>query len=228
MKTVEKNVRSEVNKGFEQIRASDKQEIQQLKSSLEEMHRNIQASQGRATQQDELVRQLQAKVSSTENMIVDITVFQAQALEVRKELEATQQSLLTKVETVQDHFRVIDQALNNICLREREVIASQTTFQEAVVSSAKGVAMASRLSVSEQTRGDIILKTWESSIAESRKMAKEVKEFCEEAFHSLNKESLGLDKEDSSGVLGQIDITKHQLDIKTNMEEAQAEISQIK
>ena len=59
-------------------------------------------------------------------------------------------------------------------------------------------------------------------------MAKEVKEFCEEAFHSLNKESLGLDKEDISRVLGQIDITKHQLDIKTNMEEAQAEISQRK
>jgi hypothetical protein len=160
MKTVEKNVWSEVNKGFEQIRANDKQEIQQLKSSLEEMHRNIQASQGWATQQDELVRQLQAKVSSTENMIVDITVFQAQALEVRKELEAAQQSLLTKVETVQDHFRVIDQALNNICLREREAISARTTFQEAVVSSTKeGVAMASRLSISEQTRGDIILKT---------------------------------------------------------------------
>jgi hypothetical protein len=39
MKTVEKNVRSEVNKEFEQIRASDKHEIQQLKSILEEMHR---------------------------------------------------------------------------------------------------------------------------------------------------------------------------------------------
>jgi chromosome segregation ATPase len=125
MKTVEKNVWSEVNKSFEQIRASDKQEIQQLKSSLEEMHRNIQASQGRATQQDELVRQLQAKVSSTENMIVDITMFQAQALEVQKELEVAQQSLLTRVETVQDHFRVIDQALNNICLREREAIAAR-------------------------------------------------------------------------------------------------------
>ena len=85
--------------------------------------------------------------------------------------------------------------------------------------------MASRLSILEQTRGDIILKTWESSIAQSKKMAKEVKEFCEEAFHSLNKESLGLDKYDSSGVLGQIDITKHQLEIKTNMEEAQAKIS---
>jgi hypothetical protein len=92
-------------------------------------------------------------------------------------------------------------------------------------STKEGVAMASRFSILEQTRGDIILKTWESSIAGSRKMAKEVKDFCEEAFHSLNKESLGLDKEDSFGVLGEIDITKHQLDIKTNMEEAQAETS---
>jgi hypothetical protein len=56
MKTIEKNVQSEFNKEFEHIRANDKQEIQQLKSSLEEMHRNIQASQGRATQHDELVK----------------------------------------------------------------------------------------------------------------------------------------------------------------------------
>jgi hypothetical protein len=55
-------------------------------------------------------------------MIVDIIVFQDQALEVLKELEATQKILLTKVENVQDHFWVIDQALNNICLRERERI----------------------------------------------------------------------------------------------------------
>jgi hypothetical protein len=87
--------------------------------------------------------------------------------------------------------------------RERDVIASRTTFQEAFVSLAKeGVAMASRLSISEYTRGDIILNTWESSIDESRKMDKGVKDFCEEAFHSLNIEPLGLDKEDISGVLG--------------------------
>jgi hypothetical protein len=229
IKTVEEDVRSEVNKGFEQMRANDRQEIQQLKSNLEEIHKTAQASQGRVIQQEELVRQLQAKLSSTESMVVDITVFQAQALEVRKKLEEAQQSLLSKVEIIQNHFQVIDQALSNIVLREREAIVAQTTFQEAVISSAKeGIAMASRLSISEQTRGDIILKTWESNIAEGRKMAKEVKESCEEVFGLLNKELLGLDKEDSSGILGQIDIAKHQLDIKTNMEEAQAEISQIK
>ena len=59
-------------------------------------------------------------------------------------------------------------------------------------------------------------------------MDKELKESCEEFFCSLNKELLGFDKENSSEALGQINIAKHQLHIKTNMEEAQAEISQIK
>jgi hypothetical protein len=99
---------------------------------------------------------------------------------------------------------VIDQTLNDICLREREAIAAQTTFQEVVVSSGReGVAIASRLSISEQTRGDIILNTWESIIIEGMKMAKEVKDFCEECFLSHKKESLGFDKEDRSRVLGQ-------------------------
>jgi predicted RNase H-like nuclease (RuvC/YqgF family) len=90
IQTMEKNVRSEINKGFEQARASDRQEIQQLKSSLNEMHKNVQASRGQAIQQSELVKQLQDKVSLTENMVIDITVFQAQALEVCKKLESVQ------------------------------------------------------------------------------------------------------------------------------------------
>jgi hypothetical protein len=104
---------------------------------------------------------------------------------------------------------VVDQSLNNIFLKEREVIATRATFQKAVVSSAREeVAMVSRLSLSEQTRGDIILKTWEANIAESKRLAKEVKKACEEAFHSLDKGSLGLDKENIFEVLGQVDIAK--------------------
>jgi hypothetical protein len=55
---------------------------------------------------------------------------------------------------------VMDEALSNIVLREREAIVAWTTFQEAVISSAKeGRAMASGLSILEKTKGDIILKT---------------------------------------------------------------------
>jgi hypothetical protein len=229
VKTVEKNVRSEMNKSFEQIRVCDTQEIQQLKSSLDEMHKNAQASREWAFQQGELVKQLQARINSTENTAVDMRVFQVKALEVHEKLGSTQQSLFTKVEAVQNHFRVVDQSLNNICLKEREAIVARATFQEAVVASAReGVSMVSRLSPSEQTRGDIILKTWETNIAESKRMAKEVKKACEETFHSLDKESLGLGKDNISEVLGQVDIAKHQLNIKTNMEEARAEILQLK
>jgi len=162
-------------------------------------------------------------------MIIDVTMFQDQALELQKKLEEAQLRLLSKVEIIQNHFWVIDQALSNIVLREREAIISPTTFQEAFISSTKEeIAMASRLSILKKTRGDILLKTWESNIVEGRRIAKEVKKSCEGYFCSLNKKLLGLDKEDSSGILGQIDIAKHLLDIKTNMEEAQAEISQIK
>jgi hypothetical protein len=125
------------------------------------------------------------------------------------------------VEVIQNHFQVVNQSLDNVCLKEREAIAAQTSFQEAVVSSEReGISMVFRFSVSEKIRGDIILKTWEANITASKRMTKEVKKACEESFYSLDKESLGLGKDNISKVLGQVDIVKHQLNIKTNMEEA--------
>jgi len=192
IRTVEKNVRSEVNKDLKQVRASDKQEIQLLKSSLEEMQINVHASEGQTIHQGELVKRLQAKVKLTENLVIDITVFQAEAVEICEKLELAQRSLLNKVEIIQNHFRVVNESLDNICFREREAIAAWVTFQEAVVSSAREeMSIVPRLSVSEQVRGDILLKTWEANIAEGKRTTKEIKEAYEEAFHSLNKEFLG-------------------------------------
>jgi hypothetical protein len=183
IKTVEQSVRNEMNKGFEQIRACDRQEIQQLKISLDEMHKNSQASRELAIQQGELVKQLQAKINLTENTTVDMAIFQAQALEVHEKLESTQQNLFTKVEVVQNYYRVADHSLNNIYIKEREATAARVTFQEAILSATKDeVARVTRLSLSEQTRGDIILKTWEANLVESKRLAREVKKSCEEAF----------------------------------------------
>ena len=85
----------------------------------------------------------------------------------------------------------------------------------------------SKLSITEQTRGDILLKVWEQNTSKSRGRAKEVKNFCEEMFSLISKGFLYLDKERSTGTLGKINIDKHMLDIKENMEEQQVEISQI-
>jgi hypothetical protein len=78
------------------------------------------------------------------------------------------------------------------------------TFQEAVLSATKEeVTKVTGLSLLEQTRGDIILKTWEANIVESKRLVREVKKACEEAFYDLDKESLYVGKDNICGDLGQ-------------------------
>jgi hypothetical protein len=193
------------------------------------MHQSTQVSQTQVNQQEELIKQLQSKLNSTESQVIDITIFQSQAMEIRKKIEAAQQGLLSKVEIIQNHFQMIDQVLNNITLRERGAKATRGVFQEAIISSAKEkILIASRLSIPEKTRGNILLKAREHNIAENKKMAKEVRDSCEETFGLLNKKLLDLDKESSSGTLGKINIAKHLLDIKENVERDQVELSQIR
>jgi len=54
-----------------------------------------------------------------------------------------------------------------------------------------------------------------------------VRNACEETFALINKSLLDLDKEGSVGTLGKINIEKHLIDIKENVEKEQAEIFQI-
>jgi hypothetical protein len=61
--TVETNAKNEANKDFEQARATDQQEIEQLKSDLEQMHQSAQISQTQVNQQEELIKQLQSKLN---------------------------------------------------------------------------------------------------------------------------------------------------------------------
>jgi hypothetical protein len=136
---------------------------------------------------------------------------------------------LTKIEGIQDYYRLAECSLDNICIKEKEATAARVTFQEVVLSSTKEeVSRATRLSLSEQTRGDIILKNWEANIVESKRLAREVKRACEEAFYALDKESLYVGRDNISEALGQIDMEKNQSDFKASMEEARAEILQLK
>ena len=48
-------------------------------------------------------------------------------------------------------------------------------------------------------------------------MAKEVKDDCKETFNFLDNGSLGIGKENYPGLLGQINIVRHQLKLKENL-----------
>jgi hypothetical protein len=162
---------------------------------------------------------LQSKLIFVENQVIDISIFQSQATKIRNKVEVAQQDLLAKVETIQNHFHMIEQALKDISLREREVAAAWVAFQEAVIAIAKEeVVIISRLSILEKTIGNILLKAWEHNIFERRKRAKQMRDAYEETFSLINKNLLDLDKESSARTLGKINIAKHLLDIKENGE----------
>jgi hypothetical protein len=187
-----------------------------------------QTSQTQISQQGQQIIELQSKLEVVEKQVVDIKVFRSQSAEIRHKVLTAQQNLLEKVRTIQNHFRTIEKILGNISSREREVEVARVTFQDVVIATAKiDTISSSKLSVAEQTRGNILLKVWEQNISESKGRANEVKNFCEETFSLISKGLLDLDKESSARTLGKINIAKHLLDIKENMQEQQVGISQI-
>jgi hypothetical protein len=54
------------------------------------MHQSAQTSQAQVDQEAELIKHLQSKLNSTESQVIDINVFQTQAMEIRKKIEASQ------------------------------------------------------------------------------------------------------------------------------------------
>jgi ABC-type phosphate transport system auxiliary subunit len=52
MKTMERDVRNHMNKAFEQVRADDRQQIQQLKTDLDELYQNSQTNREFSTRQE--------------------------------------------------------------------------------------------------------------------------------------------------------------------------------
>jgi hypothetical protein len=72
---------------FDQIRAYEKNQSQQLQASIEEFQRNSQDDRELATQREELIKQLHTKVHLSKVTIVEVETFQAQALEVHEKME---------------------------------------------------------------------------------------------------------------------------------------------
>jgi hypothetical protein len=66
------------------------------------------------------------------------------------------------------------------------------------------------LSPSEQLRGDMALKVWETNLAERKIFSREVKEDFLEAFSSLDKMLVDFEGSNISEALGKIDIEMNQ------------------
>jgi len=136
--------------------------------------------------------------------------------------------LISKIEFSHNYFQEVSKSLDNINLKEKEAKEARTIFHKVVVCSGnKEISKSPKLSVTEKIRGDIMLKVWETNIAKNKRIAKEIKDDCEEVFGLLEKGSLGIGRDNCIGILGTINIIRHQLNFKDNLNEIHMEISQI-
>ena len=99
------------------------------------MNQRIQVSQVQVTQQSELVKQSQAKLSLTEGWVIELKYFQALSLEAHTKVEAEKKQLISKIEIIQRYFQGERKSLDNINLLEKEAKATRNTFQKAFTCS---------------------------------------------------------------------------------------------
>jgi hypothetical protein len=229
--TTEQTIRSRMNQDFEQIRASDRQQIKQLQDNLELLHQSSQTNQDLVTQRDELIKQLQAKIDPNRDTTIDISAFKTQASEINERLEVSQQELYLKVDAIQKCYQVVDLSLKDIYVKEKEACSARSKFQEVLIWMQRANAPDfPLLSHSEQVRGEMALKSWETNLEEGKKLSREVKEACLEALSSLNKKLIEFEGNNISEALGKIEIEMNQQSSRKNKEatqEAIQEMSQI-
>jgi hypothetical protein len=133
--TAEEAAKDQANTGIEQARMADKKEIELLKAKLEQAELVAQTSQIQVGQQRDLIEQLQVRLEFAESQVINIGIFQSQAMEIRSRVSAAQRSLLAKVKTIRDNCLLVDQVLENLSVREREAGAARVAFQEAVIAT---------------------------------------------------------------------------------------------
>jgi hypothetical protein len=107
----------------------DKKEIELLKAKLKQAELVAQTSQIQVGQQRDLIGQLQVRLEFIESQVINIEIFQSQAMEIRSRVYAAQRSLHAKVEMIRENCLLIHQVLENLSIREREVGAARVTFQ---------------------------------------------------------------------------------------------------
>ena len=129
-----------------------------------------------------------------ESKVINIGMFQSRAMEIQSRVSTTQRNLLVKVEVIRDNCLLVNQVLEDLSIREREAGVARVAFQEVVIATNnRDSGSTPRFTISEQTRGNILLKEWEHSISEGKLQAKRVMKSLEEAFSSIDGNLLGID-----------------------------------
>jgi hypothetical protein len=218
-----------IQKGLEQARLKDMQEIQKLNKNLDEAKHMIQVTQEQVQKLGDENKFLQDKIISITNQVIEIEHFRTQASEIYANIEEEQQKIFCNLEIIQNYFHESNRSMEKVVQKEREAKAARNSFQKVITSLQKEeIGKTQKLPISEQVKGDIMIKVWESKLAEYKGITKGINEDCQRIFNLIEKDSVNIGTDGFSELLGEVNIARHQLKSKEELEERKAEISNIK
>jgi len=212
---------------IELAQLADKKEIEVLKTKLEQANSTIRDGRVQSGQQRDAITQLKTQLKIAESKAVDIEIVKSQSNDIRSRISSAQQSLLNKVGEILEYCLLIQRIYENLANREKDAEAARVAFQEAVITTNNRFSRHPGLTISEQTRGNILLKNWEQDITLSKEQAQKVVNSLEEAVNNINGEQLGIEIGGDTEALRQINIDRISLDIKEEDDKNSAEISKM-
>ena len=102
--------------------------------------------------------------------------------------------------------------MDEAALKEMEAKAVRNSFQKILTALQKEeIGGSKKLSISEQLKGDAMIKVWETNLEGYKKITKNVNEDCQKIFDSIEKESTLIRTDGLPISLGDIDINRYQL-----------------
>jgi len=111
------------------------------------------------------------------------------------------------VGVIREDFLLMHRISKNLIVKERNTEAARVAFQEAVIATNNiFLAGSPRLTIAEQTRGNILLKDWEHNITLSKEQAHKVTNSLEEALNAIDGELLGMESGGNSETLRQMNV----------------------
>jgi hypothetical protein len=229
LKENEKIIGWGIKKGLEQARLKDFQEIQKLNENLTEAKLMIQNTQEQVQTLSNENTLLQDKIISITNQVIELDQFKTKAAEIYANIQQEQQRVFSDLKTIQNYFHESKKSLDMTVLKEIEAKAVRDSFQRVLSAlQEEEIRQSQKLSISEQLKGDVMLKVWETKLQGYKGITEEVINHCERIFDSIEKDSIQDENNGLSQPLGEINIDCHQLKIREELEEKKMEISNVK
>jgi DNA repair exonuclease SbcCD ATPase subunit len=163
-----------IQKGLEQARLKDIQEIQKLDKNVDEAKHMIQVTQEQVQKLGDENKSLQDKIISITNQVIEIEHFRTQASEIYANIEEEQHKILCNLEIIQNYFHESNRSMEKVVQKEREAKATRNSFQKVITSLQKEeIGKTQKLPISEQVKGDIMIKVWETKLQNIKGLQKE-------------------------------------------------------